>query len=68
MTGTEHQKFLLASDAGYGFVAKFGDLVAKNKAGKAVLSLPKGAQVMPPVIVPSVRIYWLLRRRPRDGY
>ena len=38
MTGTEHQKFLLASDAGYGFVAKFSDLVAKNKAGKAVLS------------------------------
>lgn len=53
MTGTEHQKFLLASDAGYGFVAKFGDLVTKNKAGKAVLSLPKGAQVMPPVIVPE---------------
>ena len=53
MTGTEHQKFLLASDAGYGFVAKFSDLVAKNKAGKAVLSLPKGAQVMPPVAVPE---------------
>lgn len=53
MTGTEHQKFLLASDAGYGFVAKFGDLVTKNKAGKALLSLPKGAQVMPPVIVPE---------------
>jgi topoisomerase-4 subunit A len=53
MTGTEHQKFLLASDAGYGFVAKFSDLVAKNKAGKAVLSLPKGAQVMPPVTVPE---------------
>ena len=53
MTGTEHQKFLLATDAGYGFVAKFSDLVAKNKAGKAVLSLPKGSQVMPPVIVPE---------------
>ena len=53
MTGTEHQKFLLASDAGYGFVAKFDALVAKNKAGKAVLSLPKGSQVMPPVIVPE---------------
>ena len=53
MTGTEHQKFLLATDAGDGFVAKFSDLIAKTKAGKAVLSLPKGSQVMPPVIVPE---------------
>ncbi len=48
MMGAETDKFLFSSDAGYGFVAKLGDLITKNKAGKAVLSLPKGATVLPP--------------------
>ncbi|MBM6550459.1 DNA topoisomerase IV subunit A [Marinomonas ostreistagni] len=43
--------YLVASDAGYGFVAKLGDLHAKNKAGKATLSLPVNAQVLAPVKV-----------------
>ncbi len=42
-------RFLLASDAGYGFIVRLEELYAKPKAGKAVLSLPKGAQVLPPV-------------------
>lgn len=49
--GTDDQDVLLASDAGYGFVAKVGDLVSKNKSGKAVLRLPKGAHVLPAVMV-----------------
>lgn len=49
--GPDDQDVLLASDAGYGFVAKVGDLVSKNKAGKAVLRLPKGAGVLPAVTV-----------------
>lgn len=40
--------YVIASDAGYGFVVKGEDLQAKNKAGKALLSLPKGAKVMAP--------------------
>lgn len=43
--------FLLAADSGYGFVCKFDDLLGKNKAGKAVLSLSKGSQVMRPQAV-----------------
>ncbi len=49
--GPDDQDVLLASDAGYGFVAKIGDLVSKNKSGKAVLRLPKGAGVLPAVTV-----------------
>lgn len=49
--GDNQQDVLLASDAGYGFVAKVGDLVSKNKAGKAVLRLGKGAKVLPAVMV-----------------
>ncbi|WP_419572119.1 DNA topoisomerase IV subunit A [Rheinheimera sp.] len=45
------QKLLLASDAGYGFVGTFVDLVSRNKAGKAVLTLPTGAKVLPPVAI-----------------
>jgi len=48
MMGAEEDLFLISSDAGYGFIAKLGDLITKNKAGKAVLSLPKGAKVLPP--------------------
>ncbi|WP_111638549.1 DNA topoisomerase IV subunit A [Marinomonas shanghaiensis] len=47
----EEAYYLIASDAGYGFVAQLKELYAKNKAGKATLSLPRGAQVMAPVFV-----------------
>lgn len=49
--GDDKQEVLLASDAGYGFVAKVADLISKNKAGKNVLNLPKGGQVLPAVMV-----------------
>jgi topoisomerase-4 subunit A len=42
------QRLLLASDAGYGFVARMEDLFSRNRAGKAFLSLPKGARPLPP--------------------
>ncbi|GGK10562.1 DNA topoisomerase IV subunit A [Pseudomonas matsuisoli] len=40
--------YVIASDAGYGFVVKGEDLQAKNKAGKTLISLPKGAKVVAP--------------------
>ncbi|WP_413043043.1 DNA topoisomerase IV subunit A [Pseudomonas sp. YJ42] len=40
--------YVIASDAGYGFVVTGEDLQAKNKAGKALLSLPAGARVVAP--------------------
>ena len=45
---SEHQELLMASDAGYGFICKFEDLIARNKAGKALISLPENAKVMEP--------------------
>jgi topoisomerase-4 subunit A len=54
MMGDEQQLYLLASDAGYGFVAKLGDLQTKNRAGKAAISLPKGGQVLQPVPITEV--------------
>lgn len=41
--------YLLASDAGYGFITEFADMVSKNKAGKVMLKLPNNANVLPPL-------------------
>ena len=46
--GADEQKILLGTDAGYGFIATIGDLFTKNKAGKAVVSIPKGARIVAP--------------------
>ncbi|QIK37910.1 DNA topoisomerase IV subunit A [Caldichromatium japonicum] len=42
-------RYLLACDAGYGFIIRCEDLVARPKAGKAVLTLPEGAQMLRPI-------------------
>ncbi len=48
MIGPSEQKYLLASDAGYGFITTLGDLVSRNKAGKAILKVaPNGKAVVP---------------------
>ena len=48
MIGPSEQKYLLASDAGYGFITTLGDLVSRNKAGKAILKVaPQGKAVVP---------------------
>jgi topoisomerase IV subunit A len=44
----DKQCFLVASDAGYGFICTFADMVSRNKAGKALLSLPANAKALPP--------------------
>lgn len=50
---SEQQELLMASDAGYGFICKFEDLIARNKAGKALISLPENAKVLEPKILPN---------------
>ncbi|HEX6203090.1 MAG TPA: DNA topoisomerase IV subunit A [Thermoanaerobaculia bacterium] len=42
---------LLATDAGYGFVARLGDLHTTYRAGKAAVSVPAGAEPLAPVPV-----------------
>ncbi len=53
MIGASEQKYLLASDAGYGFIATLGDLVSRNKAGKAILRVPAGGVAVVPALVPD---------------
>ena len=51
MIGENDDVFFLASDAGYGFRARLEDLYAKNRNGKAILNVPRGAAVLAPALV-----------------
>ncbi|MBK8183733.1 MAG: DNA topoisomerase IV subunit A [Candidatus Competibacteraceae bacterium] len=43
--------YLLVTDAGYGFICAFDDLLSRNKAGKVVLTVPNGARILSPLPV-----------------
>jgi len=47
LIGANVDRWVLGSSAGYGFVGKLEDFHSRNKAGKAVLTVPKGATVVP---------------------
>jgi topoisomerase IV subunit A len=51
MIGGDDDLYLMATTAGYGFLAKLGDLQSRQKAGKAVITVPDGAKVLPPIRV-----------------
>lgn len=51
LLGEPEQTYLLASDAGYGFIGKLEDFYAKNRAGKSTLSLPNGSKPLQPRLV-----------------
>jgi len=53
MIGDPDSKYLLASDAGYGFIAMLSDLVSRNKAGKSILRVPPGGRAVVPAPVPA---------------
>jgi topoisomerase-4 subunit A len=53
MIGDNEQKYLLASDAGYGFIATLEDLITRNKAGKSVLRVPADGRAVVPAPVPA---------------
>jgi len=43
-------KLLVASSGGYGFIAKFGDLLAKKRAGKEFMTLEEGEEPLAPFV------------------
>ena len=54
LMGKDDSCVLLASDAGYGFICQFSDLVSRNKNGKGIITLPTGAKILEPTQVNSI--------------
>ncbi len=50
-SGENDMRFVLASSHGYGFVTRFENLTGRNKAGKAMINLGTGADVLQPAPV-----------------
>ncbi|WP_349431403.1 DNA topoisomerase IV subunit A [Methylomarinum sp. Ch1-1] len=48
LAGNPEDWYLMVSSAGYGFRVQLQDLYSKNKAGKALITLPSGATVIEP--------------------
>ncbi len=53
--GHAQQTLLLASTGGFGLLANVGDLVARQKGGKAFLALEPGERPLPPVAADDCR-------------
>lgn len=51
LMGNDEDRVLLATDAGYGFVAKLSDMQSKNRTGKTLLTVPDKANVLLPCTV-----------------
>jgi topoisomerase-4 subunit A len=51
--GEPNDKWLLACDAGHGFIARLEALAGRNRAGKTVFRLPENAKVLPASPVPE---------------
>ncbi|HEU0224701.1 MAG TPA: DNA topoisomerase IV subunit A [Steroidobacteraceae bacterium] len=53
LIGEPGDKWLLACDAGHGFIARLEALTGRNRAGKTVFRLPENAKVLPASPVPA---------------
>ena len=60
LIGEPDDRWVLASDAGHGFVVRLGDLYSRNRAGKTVLKVPGGAAVVTPVPVREPAGAWVV--------
>ena len=54
LLGEPEELVLLATSHGYGFLAQLGDLHSRQRAGKVVVTIPDGARVLRPQLVPNV--------------
>ncbi|MBO3704616.1 MAG: DNA topoisomerase IV subunit A, partial [Candidatus Accumulibacter sp.] len=47
ITGRADDQLLVAKTSGYGFICKYGDLLSRQRAGKAFLTVEDGASILP---------------------
>ncbi|MEI7614353.1 MAG: DNA gyrase subunit A, partial [Betaproteobacteria bacterium] len=51
LTGKAEEELLVAKTSGYGFICTYGDLLSRQKAGKAFLTLEDGSTILLPTRV-----------------
>jgi len=49
LIGDDDDRYIISSDHGYGFIAKFSDINSRNKNGKALINITENALLMPPI-------------------
>ncbi len=52
--GKDDDLYLLSTTYGYGFICQFSDMVSRKKNGKALITIPAGAELLPPVKINDV--------------
>lgn len=57
LSGSPETRLLLATNTGYGFIAKLGDMVGRVKAGKAFVTLDEESKLLQPTSVPENAAY-----------
>lgn len=60
LMGDDEDRYLISSDHGYGFIAKFSDINSRNKNGKTLINLTTNAQLMPPKKITGANDDWCL--------
>jgi topoisomerase-4 subunit A len=60
LVGENKDQYLIASEAGYGFITTYADMQSKNKAGKALLNKPDDKAFQQPVKVVDIASDWVV--------
>jgi topoisomerase-4 subunit A len=67
LMGRDDQLCVLASSNGYGFMTELGNLNARGRSGKVMLSVSKGAHALPPTLVSGKLEEYLLAVVTQEG-
>jgi topoisomerase-4 subunit A len=59
LMGRDDRRYLFATDTGNGFITRLGDIQAKTRTGKAVLTVPDGARPMIPAPIFDLDSDWI---------
>jgi len=51
LMGRDDELFLLSTSHGYGFICRFEDMLTRNKNGKALISISKGASLLTAIAI-----------------
>ena len=54
ISGNEDDYYLISTDAGYGFICQYKDMISKTINGKALISVTENANVLKPILINDI--------------